>query len=1694
TPVATPPSPPARREGAPPGDQGLQVPAPGEPGAPAKPAAQSRTLLQTKRKPPPTKSLIQLCEVELAAKPDAPRAARLHFEIGRAHETDSGDGELALKHYRQALEQLADHKPSIRAARRLLLERNDKEALTLFDAEIRLTEGPEDKAALWLAKAEAIERLGGDRGTVREAITKALTLQPNDAAILRAAERHELEAEDWSKLAITWERQADAVQNDPRYRAALVVRRARLADARLKRSDQAAELYGQALKLDSTATGALEGLKRLLFSQARWTELIEVLEVEAAQSDVIEVKAAALLRISKIQSEQLGDSDQAIEAALRASQVRDDDPLILDELARLYQATGDYEALAGTLEAIAQITERVPDRIDLYCRIGRICEASAPDRAAGWYEAALALKPSYAPATQALDKLYRESERWSSLVAMLLAEADDTDLTSRRADACARAADVLEQHLGDQEQAAGLHARALGLVPDLETSFRALCRLYAGMGRHHELIEIYGRAIDRAPDDEIAIAYLFKVGLIHEESLGNPAAAVAAYQRILELSPGHLGAVHALQRAAEAAGRWEVLVGAIDQEASSTKDPARVLDLQHRAAQVVDTRLDDTEGALARFRSLVARDAKYGPVLTSLGNLYRRLGRFDDLLGIMERQLLVAADTPERAAMLHRMGEIAARELGDEPRALKYFQRAIETDPACRPAVNALTERLRAQADWARLCEVIETELKAPTAEIQRASLAYRMGEILETHLDQQGAAVRAYRDALEAVPDYRPALDALARVLTGSRLYKELADELLLEADRTPDLRLSKEALLRAGHVLETHLANDERAAVTYETIREADPRELAPLLALEPLYRRSQAWDELADLYRAKAQMLTDERSRVATLEQLASLQERELCAPESDTRATLLAILEIDPNNRAALDGLERIALATEDDELLSEVDSRSATANTDPAAKAAHYVRLGLTLERAAPTAAVAAYRKVLENDRDDLAAIRGLARLAEATDDAALAVEAAHLAADWTRDPQTTADLLVRSAHIRQQRLGDREGAIVDAERALEVRPQHAEAAERLTDMLLEMGKPERVIDTLTRAAEATKDARRRLALWQRVSLLYADAKQDLPAAIATLERVRKWKPDHAPVLMQLGDLYERNGQYKRAQEVLERVIKLDLERDDMVTARMQLGRILSPRLGDSEGAIRHIEALLELEPNHRQAVERLVALRLEHGPLSAALEAAERLRAAAEADRDHRTVGFALLQIGRIANQQGDRQAAAKAWRTAVTLVGPEGDAAKEYRGLLGREEHPRRYADALAEHLRRVSAGDLHAEDLSGTFLELARTQFEDLGQVEDALATLRGGLDSYPRHPGLWLALGNSLAKAARHAEAIEELRRLVCSDPTRVEGWRNLARVLQEQARHAEAAIAIAPVLVVGEPSSVERNLEAKHRGRPGMAQPGALGPGTLQAISPADPEEEGPLVGLLGAIAEALGRMYPVSEHGVAVQRRERITGRADQPLAGVCERVARAFGFSSVDTYLYEDDSGGDLLAEPGRTPTLIIPSRVAGRREAEQVFVVAQPLAHLARGLWPATTLPTQELALLLAAAARTRDESFGTDQFSEAHLAMAHKRLLKEIPWLSRKGVSTAAERYLAGPIVDLATWMQHANQTAVRAAALLSGDLVACTEMLRQIEQLPADSGAELVRSSPMVSDLLRFWLSDAAMQVRRLTGQLA
>ncbi len=1626
------------------------------------------------------KDLAERWIAELAETKDRARKARLGYELGRLFEGPLRDPNKAAAHYETARANAPDHLPTLRAARRVALARGDhRAALPLFDAEARITADSRRKAALLYAKARLMEDALGQRDEARAVYAKAAELDRKDASILKALEQRDLDQPD--KLERTYEREANAIASDPRHRAALVVERARVVERREGRVDAAIELYETALELDPHARAARDALERLASQHGRWRELIRALTLTAEQSGEAETRAFALYRIGRIHAERLGNREEAIASLSRAAEERPDDPLVLEELAALYTRAERFDALVAVLARLAETTTDAGEQLASWHRIGQLQDerlGRAEDARAA-YERALALDPTHVPTLQALGRLYEAAGAWDALAAMHLAEAEAVDDPKRGAAAHARVAEVLERRGERIEEAMAHHARALSLTPGYAPSFKALTRLYAQVGKHRELIELYERAVEQAGEPEPAVSHLFKIGGIYEDALGEHAQAAHTYRRILDLDPKSLGALHALQRATERAGRHGELVEALEQEAALRGDDARSVELLSRAAEILDEQLHDQDGAIARYRRVLELDARHSHSIAGLGRIYHRAGRWEDLIDLYRRELALEKDARAGAALLHKMALLSEERMGDEEEALACFRQAVELDPTHRPSLSALARRLSDRGEHAELVKVLELTLKGLGDPAARARVAFRLGEVLE-RLERPDRASAAYESALAAAPGYPPASSAVARLRAAQGSWRRLADQLEREAASASSPAVAVARLAQAGDLWARSLGDPRRAADCYERALELAPRHLESWLALEALYRKLSRQDALAKVYGTLARVLNDPGARVAALRELARIQAR--AGASDELRPIHEAILGLAPDDPGALEALEAIALEQGDRALLAKVDRHLVKTAGDAKIAAAYQTRLAESLEAAGDPAALDAYRAALDSDAESIAAARGMARVAARAGKPEAVVDAARRQAAVAPEPRVAARHLVEAAKVVHAELRDPGGAAKDYERALELWPDDADAAAGLTRILVDAGQAARAADRLGRAASSASSSERVAALWMEVARLRADRLDNLPGALAALERVLKGSPNHVPTLRRMAELHLREERWQDAASLLAKVVALTSDRQVLEAAHLALARIWAEHLDDLPRALVSLQAVLSLEADHPEALLRLADVAARSGDLDKAADTLQRLVDGAKSPAER---AEALLRVADVHAGGGDDDAAKEAVREALALQGPEGAACDRHRRMAATHADWEAHASALRTWLERAGGED--PATMERASLEIARVHREELADPAGAVSLLERSARAHPSFE-LRRALALTLRLAGRYEEALAELRSLIGESVVQASLWRELSHTLRAAGDEEAARRALVPLVLLDRAHGEELREVRDRNPQVARAAPGSLDATMLEALYPL--RRAGALIQLWRHLMQGLGKIYPPDFEAFGVSSRDRMSTRSPEPIRALADRVAAIFDAGEIHLYLHRARARG-IGIELSTPPSVLIPAAVADLGEAHQAFTLARAGANVALGLHAVDKLTPRELEIVLAAGARHTVPGFGAGLTSEDILEDIKKRLVRALPRRARKELDELARAYVEAGEQDFAVVTEAIEASACRVALLVSDDLLAAVEVLKRTERDLAElSGAELL-THPTVSRLARFWVSPEADALRRRMG---
>ncbi|MFT3921504.1 MAG: tetratricopeptide repeat protein [Myxococcales bacterium] len=1625
------------------------------------------------------RALIARCEALLGEQPTPQRAARLHYELARLWEHPLGDAKKAVSHYQQALERAPDHLPTIRGLRRgLIARRSLRQAADLYDAEARLTPDPQHKARLLYAKGRLLEDGLALRQEAHRVYSTALALAPSDTVVLKALEQCEFLSEAWPDLAQTLARQANALEADTKQRAALLVQRAQLLETRLKDVEGSIAQYETALEIDPDSQDALEALKRLYYGRGRHRDLIRMLELEAARSSDQTLRLAALHGVARLQADKLGNRPDAIQALEAALAFAPRDRLLLEELVQLKEAARDYTGLALVLSELAEALGAVPDRAGLLHRIGQIHDEhlNDPDTAQRWFARSLHVDPCYVPALQALGNYYAARGRWDELMAMHLAEGAATTDVARRAASHARVAEILEKRLDDVDGALEHHTRALSAVAIYAPSFKALTRLFSQTKRYRELIELYERAVERV-EGELAITYLIKVGSLYEDQLEDPTQAMHAYRRVLKRDPKHLGSLHALQRAAEAAERYSDLSDALVREAELTADRSQRVALLHRAAEVLDEHLNERDAAMAMLKKVVALDSCYVPALTTLGRIYYQAGRWEDLLALYQAELTVLGDTPRAAQLLFKMAELAENRLGSHQEATELYRRAVTLDPTSSTALRALARKLREHSRWEELIEVLLRDLKNHATREERATIHLRVGEVYEYRLLKPEAAIDSYDKALQEDENQLLALTGRIRLRSARGEHSKLGEDLARAVDLASDPAHRIALLMQLGEVLRDHQRDLRRAIACFEEVRTIEASHHGALLALESLYRKTNQWQELAGVLATSARVLTDPNSRTAALRELARLGGR-----AEGTFTPLRAyqeILVLSPHDLEALGALELLALEQREASLLSLVDQRIANVSRDRALRASHLTRLGESLEASDPESALPLYRNALDIDPENLAAARGLSRLALHNNEYEVLLEAAEREATVLNDRKTAAALYVRAARATQ----DDDNAAHALEQALELDPESTAAARELRACLARTGDIDRLTELLARAANSSGDKQRASAIWRQVAALYGDTQNNLAGAIGALERAMRLAPDDAHVMSDLARVLKRDGQFSQAAALLARITEFcarpsarGVDSSLALHAHTELALLYEEQLNKPALAIAQLRAAVKLSANDTNLLHRLSDLLSRESQHAEALTVAHRL--VELADRPENRVA-ALLHLARVEQRRGDHAGLVRAMSEAVALDGPLGGAGAAMREAIGAQAGVSHadYERALRKHVQSFADGRAVSSEI---YLELARVQAREIGAPSQAIETLRDAITKQPNSLTLRTQYAALLRETGAAEACVKELRGLLLLDSERASTWRDLADTFGSLGQEDAKARAKEVLRLMG---YGPRGVDGPRPG-PLPSEPGSWAGNTVDELA-TDLMPMGIAAEYLAYLGEGLDKLYPPDLSGYGVSSRDRLSARAGHALRILSDRIAALVGVQEYELYVHRTRGRGPGIELDG-VPLLLVPAWILEQGESQQVFMLARMLILCARKCHPILKLTPRELDVVFAAYTRNQVPSFGTGLTSEEILDDQGKRLYKALSRRTRKLVEDTAQRYAAMGGMDLVPWVESREREATRAAALLCDDLSAALDCLARSR----DTGAT-DRSEETTGDLYRFWVGEAALRVRRRTS---
>ncbi|MCC7385712.1 MAG: tetratricopeptide repeat protein [Deltaproteobacteria bacterium] len=1577
---------------------------------------------------------------EAKALGNKPRGATIYLEMGRIWEEELGKQRNAAMCYQRAFHLNPKNLAVLHASRRLFTEvGNWGMVVQILQAEIDATSDAERKATLLAEKGTILEEKLRNPEEAIKAFRDALEVWPAEPLALHSIEQLHLARRDYKALYGVYLRALEVTDTSER-RMPLLVAAAQVAEDRLEDVPGAIGLYRRILEIEASNALALAALRRLYVLAERWDDLVDVLVRSAEAAEAIDRSTAFLMGAARLMHERLGATDRALMLLLKALEYSPQDLVLLREIEWLYETNEKYEDVAKVLrcevDAVSEARERVPILFHLggvlEDRLGRV------DEAIPVFEEAVRLLPNYKPAMQALGRLYERTNRWRELGALYQMELEGDDEPNSRSAKLYKLAELCETRLEREEDAVNLLKELLEIQPSYGPALKSLERLCRKLELWSDLIGLYEREVDLTDDIDQRIFLLARIGQINEEKLKSLEPAAHAYERLLELKPQHLEAIRTLARINERRGRWVDVLRAYELEVEATGDQNEVVAILHRAGMVQEENLRDIPAAIASYEKVLTLSPSYLPALRSLGRLYHREARWEDLVAMYQREIEVARSPDQAVGLLFRIGDILSDKLKDDARAIAVYQEVLKHSSESLPALKALAQIHAKRGEHEELAKVLLREVELTRETEGKIKALTTVAEILEHKLQRPDRAAEIYQEILR-IGQTQTAVEALVRIYSTTGLWSALSHALRSALDVAPDAETKAAILVRLAEVTADKLGKPTQAADHLESALALRPEDVTIMSQLERVYVARRDWERAITIAEQLALRESDPRLYAARQVRIGSMKESELDPPRSGAEHYLRA-LERVPGHPVALRGLELAYRRAGAWDGLAALYEREALLTRDPERRANLFHRAGDVLEHRQHKVepAEVMYRATLEIVPGHLPALRGLRRIAEAKNDPKSALECIRMEGEIVADGERSLQLLYEAGEIYQDRFNDLSRATESFNQILTRSPRHHAAFLRLEAIYAGQHAWRELIDLLVRRAAAIESADEQAELFAQAGRITQENVGDRAQAIAYYSEVLERKPMHAAALQRVGPLLVETQQWDRALDVFHKLVSVSQEPSVRAAGFRALGRIYQEQREDLVKAVQAFQAAVQADPTDTESLMRLANVYKQAQDWSSSVNVLLRL---AEVQRDPAQRVETLLELGSVYTEGfEDLENAILANKKALELDPLNNTAIMRLADLYERAGNWKALTQVTETYTRAVPPAE--RKKIVPILLKMADVHENRLHDDTKAAGELRLALEADPQNGGALMALARLYAKSAQtFPQAVDIHRRLLKLDPFRAESYHEVRRMFERRSEFDKAFVLCELLVFLRSQEEEEELLFHEFKMK--------VAPHAATALTPEDherlvthPDERGPARVILEILATELSKAYPADLGPYEVNARtDKHGNKSDLPMRKQADELANVLGAPLFDLWITKKHDLGMFL-ENEDPPALIVGAGVLRRvQDRELRFMLARQLERLKGGHHLLFRLPVAEVDRLVWGAAKIARPDLKVER-DPVEIDEMGKKLRR---FLSRRGLKMLEDigPRLAGMRFDVEKHKAAALHTANRAGLVLTNDI---------------------------------------------------
>ena len=965
----------------------------------------------------------------------------------------------------------------------------------------------------------------------------------------------------------------------------------------LQQPSDAVDAYNNVLTIDPAFFEALDSLELIHREQGEWEEAIGVMEQRAQALVDPQDQVRQLIAVTEVWEAEVGNKDGAAGAFGRILEVDRMHEYAFSELQTLHKDAERWDELIDLYVTRIEATEDRDERIELLRAAARVYEEQLDNPEQAYHTLYIAWTEDFSNKNTAVDleRVTAASDRWNELLTSANAVLQEGQEPDTQIAICLCCAKWYGQDLGHPEYAIPYYEQIRALDPSNAKAWWQLGDLYETTQQWDKLAQALAKLVELNSDDEVKANTYVRMGDLADDRFAMRQEAEDYYRRALHIQDRHVGALEALERIYREEGRSNKLLNILERKAEAVEDVDSIVSALLQVAEAYEERFNDPKAAIENYEKAAELSPSDLSALRGLKRLYTQEGRYQELIGILEREYEVVATERERIEILMRLAEMWQQEFRKPENAAERLEQVLDIDPLHDGALNQLAELYRTMQRWDDLVRTYDRHASATTDTEERVRIFRDLGQVYASHKDDAELAIDSYLNALNLNEYDLSSLQALTKLYERKGDYSAALDtmgQLAAVVDEPAEQVALKH---RMGRILDQELGDRVSALEQFQAAIDLDPSHLPSLEAMRSIHVDSGDWVAVAKTLGLEVEHTESDRIRATRLVELGRVRAERLddeagavqafeaaCAADPDNEDAMLPLVDsymADDRHQDAFPLLQTLVQRCEKRE--QHEQHRLASMLGETATK------LGEADE------AVRAYARAYEIDNDDSATLKGLAGSyfrAQRWDDA---FKYHQLILVQHRDAlgrDEITEVFYRLGVVKREQGEDKKARNM-FDKALEEDTHYVPALEAMVDLQATEGDWDSVVQYKKRILDVADEPSVRAALLVEVGDLWQEKLGDPDAAAEAFTESLDLEPENHVVLHKLLVAYQAAERWSEAIDVIERVCELEERDDAKAKYTYTIGVILRDKLEDEDAALERFNEALDIDSTQLKPFE-----------------------------------------------------------------------------------------------------------------------------------------------------------------------------------------------------------------------------------------------------------------------------------------------------------------------------------------------------------------------------------------------------------------------------------------------------------------------------------------------------------------------